>query len=41
MGIIEAIVRSAQSDGAAVPVAADVAGASGEPAAPTNPAALA
>ena len=42
MGIIEAIVRSAQSDGAAVPVAADVAddaaGASGQPAAPTNPA---
>jgi predicted dehydrogenase len=34
MGIIEAIVRSAQSDGAAVPVAADAAGA----AAPTNPA---
>ena len=41
MGIIEAIVRSVQSDGAAVPVAPDaddVAGASGQPAAPTNPA---
>ncbi len=41
MRIIQAIVRSAQSDGAVVPVppvAADAAGASGEPAAPTNPA---